>query len=96
MVKEFAFRRGSYAINITQTVDNHSTLPWSAAPYAQIVRNDLPIHNSIFSTNPERFATRGPAIWDTSYRKLKITDDDDRRLNVQVKGGWIAALQHQS
>jgi YidC/Oxa1 family membrane protein insertase len=95
VTKEFVFHRGSYAITVTQSVDNHSSAPWPAGPYAQILRNDLPIHNSIFSTNPERFATRGPAIWDTAYRKLKITDEDDRHLNTQVRGGWIAALQHQ-
>ncbi len=27
VVKEFVFHRGSYAIGVTQTVDNHSTAP---------------------------------------------------------------------
>ncbi len=96
VVKEFVFRRASYAITVTQTVDNQSAAPWVATPYAQILRDDPPIHTSLFSANPERFATRGPAIWDgTKYRKLKISDDDDRHLNLPVTGGWIAALQHQ-
>ena len=95
VTKEFVFRRGSYAINITQTVDNHSAEPWAASAYAQIVRNDPPTHTSLFSTNPERFASHGPAIWDTAYRKLKITDADDKQLNEIVRNGWIAAIQHQ-
>jgi YidC/Oxa1 family membrane protein insertase len=96
VTKEYVFRRGSYDINVTQTVDNHSDAAWAAVPYAQIVRNDPPTKSSLFSTNPERFAAHGPAIWDgTKYRKLKISDDDDRHLNIQVKDGWIAALQHQ-
>lgn len=95
VTKEFVFRRGSYAINVTQTVDNHSSAPWPASAYAQIVRNDPPTHTSLFSTNPERFASHGPAIWDTSYRKLKITDADDKHLNETVRNGWIAAIQHQ-
>ena len=96
VVKEFVFHRGSYAIGVTQTVENHSPAPWAVAPYAQILRDDPPIHTSLFSTNPERFASRGPAIWDgNKYRKLKITDEDDRHLNIAVRGGWIAALQHQ-
>jgi YidC/Oxa1 family membrane protein insertase len=95
VTKEYVFRRGSYAVGVTQTVDNHSAEPFTAVPYAQIVRNDLPVKTSIFSANPERFASRGPAIWDGKYRKLKITDDDDKRLNILVKGGWIAAIQHQ-
>ena len=96
VVKEFVFRRASYAIGVTQTVNNHSAAPWPVAPYAQILRDDPPIHTSLLSANPERFSTRGPAIWDgTKYRKLKISDDEDRHLNIPVKGGWIAALQHQ-
>ncbi len=95
VTKEFVFRRGSYAINITQTVTNHSTAPWPAAAYARIVRNDPPTRTSMFSTNPERFASHGPAIWDTAYRKLKVTDKDDRNLNEEVQNGWIAAIQHQ-
>ncbi|HEY1898249.1 MAG TPA: membrane protein insertase YidC [Steroidobacteraceae bacterium] len=95
VVKEFVFRRGSYAIDVTQTVDNHSSEPWAVAPYAQILRNDPPTHSSLFSRNPERFSAHGPAIWDGKYRKLKITDEDDRHLDIPVKNGWIAALQHQ-
>ncbi len=95
VTKEFVFRRNSYALSVTQTVNNRSAMPWMAAPYAQILRDDPPIHTSIFSTNPERFATRGPAIWDGGkYRPLKITSDDDRHLNIPVTNGWIAALQH--
>ncbi len=95
VTKEFVFHRGSYAINVSQTVNNHSAAPWPVSAYAQIVRNDPPTKSSLFSTNPERFASHGPAIWDTQYRKLKITDTDDKQLNELVSNGWIAAIQHQ-
>ena len=94
VTKEFVFHRGNYAINVVQTVDNHSSAPWATTPYAQILRDDPPIHTSMFSANTERFSSRGPAIWDTKYRKLKITDEDDRHLNIEVQNGWIAAIQH--
>jgi YidC/Oxa1 family membrane protein insertase len=95
VTKEFVFHRGSYAFDVTQTVDNQSGAPWAAAPYAQILRNELPIHTSLFSTNPERFFKPSPAIWDGGkYRKLSITSEDDRHLNIPVTDGWIAALQH--
>jgi YidC/Oxa1 family membrane protein insertase len=95
VTKQFVFHRGNYAIDVVQTVDNHSGAPWATTPYAQILRDDPPIHTSMFSANPERFSTRGPAIWDGTFRKLKITDDDDKHLKVDVKNGWIAAIQHQ-
>ncbi len=64
VTKEFVFHRGNYAINVVQTVNNQSGAPWAATPYAQILRDDPPMHTSMFSANPERFSTRGPAIWD--------------------------------
>ncbi|HTY49402.1 MAG TPA: membrane protein insertase YidC [Steroidobacteraceae bacterium] len=95
VTKTFTFHRGRYLIEVSQQVRNDSAAAWPAAPYAQILRNDQPISSSFFNPNPERYAFHGPAIFDGSrYRKLKISSDDDRHLNIEVTGGWIAALQH--
>ncbi len=95
VTKQYVFHRGSYAVDIEQTVDNQSAAAWSATPYAQILRNHVPVHSSMFNPNPERFAFNGPAIWDGGkYRKLKLSDEDDAHLSQEVTTGWIAALQH--
>jgi len=40
-------------------------------------------------------AFHGPAIYDgAKYRKLKIDNADDRHLALEVRNGWLAALQH--
>jgi YidC/Oxa1 family membrane protein insertase len=45
--------------------------------------------------NVESYAFHGPAMWDgTKYRKLDASDKDDQQLAIEVKNGWIAALQH--
>ena len=95
VTKEFIFHRGNYAMDVVQTVDNHSGSAWAATPYAQILRDDPPVHTSMFSANAERFSTRGPSLWDGSFRKLKITDEDDKHYSKLVSDGWIAAIQHQ-
>ena len=42
----------------------------------------------------ESYAFRGPAIYDgTKYRKLDIEDSEDRP-SIDVRNGWVAALQH--
>jgi len=95
VTKTFTLHRGHYLVQVSQQVRNGSAAPWPAAPYAQILRNDLPISTSFLNPNPERYAFRGPAIFDGArYRKLKISDEDDRHLNIEVTNGWIAALQH--
>jgi YidC/Oxa1 family membrane protein insertase len=93
VVKDFVFRRGDYRIDLKQTVVNHSEMPWTAAPYAQILRNDPPTKRTMF--NVESYAFHGPAIYDgTKYRPLKTADADDQRLSQEVRGGWLAGLQH--
>ena len=95
VTKTFIFKPGSYRIDLEYDVDNQSTAPWQAAPYAQILRRDPTTKRSMFTTNVESYAFHGPAIYDgTKYRKLKIADADDRNLAVEVKNGWISSLQH--
>ncbi|MBS0416364.1 MAG: membrane protein insertase YidC [Proteobacteria bacterium] len=93
VTKTFVFRRGEYAIDIEYDVENHSNAPWSAAPYAQILRNDPRTKRSMF--NVETYAYHGPAFFDgKKYKKLDTADKDDSHLSVDVTNGWIAALQH--
>ncbi|MBV9912294.1 MAG: membrane protein insertase YidC [Sinobacteraceae bacterium] len=93
VTKTFIFRRGQYRIGIEYTVANHSGAAWTAAPYAQIVRNDPRTKRSMF--NVESYAFHGPAMWDGSkYRKLDPADKDESHLSLDVSNGWIAALQH--
>jgi YidC/Oxa1 family membrane protein insertase len=91
--KTFIFRPGDYRVDLDQIVRNESSAPWQAAPYARILRNDPKTSKSMF--NVESYAFHGPAMWDgMKYRKLDTADKDDAQLAVDVKNGWIAALQH--
>jgi YidC/Oxa1 family membrane protein insertase len=96
VTKTFVFKPGQYRIDLEYQVENKSGEPWQAAPYAQIQRRDPITKRSIFTTDVENLSFHGPAIRDgVKYRKLKIDDEDDRNLSVDVtSGGWIAALQH--
>jgi YidC/Oxa1 family membrane protein insertase len=93
VTKTFVFRRGQYHIDVEYEVHNGGATPWSARPYAQLLRNDPPTKRSYF--NVESYAFHGPAIWDgTKYRKLDTADAQDARLSLDVRDGWLAALQH--
>jgi YidC/Oxa1 family membrane protein insertase len=94
VTKTFTFHRGDYRIGLLYSVDNRSSEPWQAAIYAQILRYDPPSARSMFF-NVEGNAFHGPAIYDgAKYRKLKIDNADDRNLALEVRNGWLAALQH--
>ncbi|MEZ5497877.1 MAG: membrane protein insertase YidC [Steroidobacteraceae bacterium] len=93
VTKTFTFRRGSYRIDLDYAVTNRSNAAWSAASYAQIVRQDPPVKRSMF--NVESYAFRGPAYWDgKKYQKLKINKEEDLNLERKIQGGWIAGMQH--
>ena len=93
VTKTFILHRGQYRIDVQYDVENHSDAPWTAASYAQILRNDPRTKRSMF--NVESYAFHGPAIWDgAKYRKLDTADRDDSHLAMDVSNGWLAALQH--
>jgi YidC/Oxa1 family membrane protein insertase len=93
VTKTYIFRRGSYAIDVQYEVHNNGSAPWEVRPYAQIVRNDPRTKRSYFDVGS--YAFHGPAIYDgTKYRPLDPTSRDVSQLSLDVRDGWLAALQH--
>ncbi|MBV8784818.1 MAG: membrane protein insertase YidC, partial [Gammaproteobacteria bacterium] len=93
VTKTFIFRRGQYAIGLEYEVHNAGASAWTAAPYAQIVRNDPRTKSSYFDV--QSYAFHGPALHDgNKYRKLDPTNAEDAHLKLATQNGWIAALQH--
>lgn len=93
VMRTYVFKRGQYAVTVESEVQNASTAAVNVAPYSQLLRRAAPVKSSMF--NPETYAYRGPAIWDgEKYRKLKVDDEEARKFQQQIKGGWFAAMQH--
>jgi YidC/Oxa1 family membrane protein insertase len=93
VTKTFVFRRGSYAIDLDYTVHNGGSGDYPVRAYAQILRDDPRTKSSYFHV--ESYAFHGPAIYDgTKYRKLDPGSADDAHLSLEVRDGWLAALQH--
>ena len=93
VIKTYVFTRGEYRIDLDYTVQNRSASPWEARAYAQILRDDPPTKRSYF--NVASYAFHGPALWNgAKYRKLDVADAQDSHLSLDVRDGWVAALQH--
>jgi YidC/Oxa1 family membrane protein insertase len=93
VTKTFAFRRGSYRVDLRYRVENGGAAAVKLASYAQFLRHSLGNERSMW--DPETFAFRGPAYFDgNAYQKLDIEDSDDQSLSLPVTDGWIAAMQH--
>lgn len=93
VTKTFAFRRGSYAVDIGYRVVNAGVEPVRLASYAQFLRHSQGTERSMF--DPETYSFRGPAYYDgESYQKLDIEDDEDQTLSRSITNGWVAGMQH--
>ena len=93
VTKTYILRRGEYAIGLNYEVHNGTDSPYEVRPYAQLLREDPRTKSSYFHV--ESYAFHGPAIYDgTKYRKLDPTSAEDSRLSLEVRDGWLAALQH--
>jgi YidC/Oxa1 family membrane protein insertase len=91
--KIYQFKRGSYAVSLRYEVHNNGMAPWEGASYVQLFRHDLPIKYSMLDAST--IAYRGPAVYNgKSYRKLKVTNDEDRQFQSAITGGWMAGMQH--
>ena len=90
VTKTLIFYRGDYRIGVEYEIHNGSSTPWTFAPYAQILRYNVPVERSYFRV--DSYAFKGPAIFDgKKYEKLDITKA--ATLDQYVSDGWIAALQ---
>ena len=90
VTKTLVFHRGDYRIGLEFAVHNGGSVPWTFAPYEQILRYNQPIERSYFRVDSQAF--KGPAISDgKKYQRLDLTKSP--KLDQSVTGGWIAALQ---
>ena len=92
VTKTFVFTKGSYAIGLEYNVQNHSSAPWQASPYAQVYRDDPRTKSSYF--NPNSYAYHGPAVWNGKYDRLDPSKAENQHLSETVTNGWIAATQN--
>jgi len=94
VVKQYRFARGSYIVEVSQTLLNESDSEWRGAEYAQIQRQSYPQDRSMFDVDSYSF--HGPVVYD-GERSSKLDRDDlmsDGPFNLSATNGWIASIQH--
>jgi YidC/Oxa1 family membrane protein insertase len=89
VTKTLTLHRGSYAVDVAYHIDNASGMPWSFAPYTQILRDNQPLHRSYF--NPGSYGYKGPAVFDGT--KFEEINTQKQTLDTPVHDGYLAALQ---
>ena len=94
VTRSYRFRPGSYAIGLTQKIDNDGASAWRGRDYGQLLRHWQHAERSMW--NSDTYAFKGPAVYDGhKYRTFNVEKPDPDALpKGAVSGGWAAAMQH--
>jgi YidC/Oxa1 family membrane protein insertase len=100
LVKTYTFHRGSYAIDVSHEVVNHSGAPVKPDLYLQLVR-DGRVPAGGYLNGPSSYT--GPAVYrDETFHKIEFSDIDKAKAKgisaldskEATSNGWIAMIQH--
>jgi YidC/Oxa1 family membrane protein insertase len=92
VTKTFVFTRGWYSIDLSYEAKNEGPDARSLASYGQILRHWERASRSYFDV--ETYSFKGPAVFDSKYRDLKVESETDSKFSETVTDGWVASLQH--
>ena len=88
--KIFTFKPNSYVINIEHKLQSQQA--WSGSQYRQLVKSE----NNTHKKSKFIYTYSGGVIYDDElkYEKLKFSEMAEKDLNIEMKGGWVAMIQH--
>ncbi|MBI5613212.1 MAG: membrane protein insertase YidC [Gammaproteobacteria bacterium] len=93
VTKTFTFRRNDYLVDVSYTVRNGGKEAREFFLYNQLLRTQIAEEGGIFAAMP---SYQGAVIYspEKKYEKVGFSDMVDKRLQREVRGGWVAMLQH--
>ena len=93
--KRFRFDPATYYVELEYEIDNQRARPISANLFAQLKRDaTLPEARQRFALGPRPYLGAALTTIDSRYEKVDFEDLEDEELREEVRGGWIAMLQH--
>ena len=93
--KRFRFDPASYLVELEYAIDNRRDHPFTANLFAQLKRDaQLPETGQGFTLGPRPYLGAALTTLDSRYEKVDFEDLEDEELREEVRGGWIAMLQH--
>ncbi len=90
VIKTYTFHRGSYVINVDYEVMNTSSQEWRGRQYRQFERARVGRESRFVNT----FTGGAISSQENKYHKLSFDDMDKEVLDKEIKGGWVAMIEH--
>lgn len=88
------FTRGSYAVDVRDTVSNGGSTPWQGYVYRQLVRVPPVLQTGMM--HPESYSFVGATWSDGKHYDRRAFKDymDGGAVDQTIQGGWLAMPQH--
>lgn len=92
--KDECINADGYKIDVSYLVDNQGETTWSGSLLTRLKRDGQGDPTSTTATGTATYL--GAAIWtpEEPYKKIKMSEMDDKEFSQFVQGGWAAWLQH--
>lgn len=90
VTKTYIFHRGTYVMDVDYEIKNASGQDWRGRQYRQFERARVERESRFVYT----FTGGAISSQENKYRKLSFDDMDKESLNKEIKGGWVAMIQH--
>jgi len=97
LTKVYRFKRGSYQVELVQTIANKTGAALNVSPYARWLRN--PVSSEKAQKFISTFLGMGvyeqkPGTTEYRFKKVKLGELDDKPYESKQTGGWLAMIQH--
>ena len=94
VTKVLTFYRGNYQVKVHYDIKNQSQSPWSGNFFYQLQRKDVPQQrHSILDFRPTYLSAVFSSA-DKPFDKYKFKKLQSMNYAKNIKGGWVAMLQH--
>ena len=95
ITKIFTFTPDDYVVTVSYEVVNRSDHPFEARQFAQLKRDSRDLAaTSSYTLGPRPYLGAALTTNNERYLKLKFSTLDKEKYEEDVKGGWVAILQH--
>jgi len=94
VVKSYRFQRGSYLIELSETIRNAGPRPLTARLYAQFQRRQVKVKRSFTGNRTYSYTGGVISTPEKLYEKIKFKDMAKAPLARDSRGGWVAMIQH--
>ena len=93
VIKTYTFYRDSFVIDVDHRLENTTAEEWHGSQYRQLQRTP-PVDSGSTAWGVYTYTGGVISTPEKNYEKISLDDMAKKSLERQVRGGWVAMIQH--